>query len=69
MVTAIILAVMMGLAGLIIIGQLALHSLNFGHGSKLTRTREAGPKLEEYQLEDNDSQNKIAVITVDGIIT
>jgi protease-4 len=69
MVTALILAVMLGLAGLVIVSQLALHSLNFGHGSKLTRTREAGPKLEEYQLEDNDSQNKIAVITVDGIIT
>ncbi|MGH7980974.1 MAG: signal peptide peptidase SppA, partial [Limisphaerales bacterium] len=31
--------------------------------------REVGPQLEEVTLKDNDSQNKIAVITVDGIIT
>jgi protease-4 len=31
--------------------------------------REAGPKLDEFVLENNHSQNKIAVITVDGIIT
>lgn len=31
--------------------------------------REAGPRLEEFVLENNKSQNKIAVITVDGIIT
>jgi len=57
------------LAGVVIVSQFALHSLNLGHGSKLVRAREAGPKLEECLLEDNDSQNKIAVITVDGIIT
>jgi protease-4 len=35
-----------------------------------TITRTAGPKLDEFVLEDNDSRyNKIAVITVDGIIT
>jgi len=69
MITALILAVMLGLAGVVIVSQFALHSLNLGHGSKLARAREAGPKLEECLLEDNDSQNKIAVITVDGIIT
>jgi protease IV len=31
--------------------------------------REIGPKLDEYTLENNRSLNKIAVITVDGIIT
>lgn len=31
--------------------------------------RFAGPRLDEYTLENNNSQNKIAVITVDGIIT
>src|SRR5258708_17590651 len=31
--------------------------------------REAGPRLDEVLLKDNDSHNKIAVITVDGIIT
>jgi protease-4 len=40
-----------------------LHSESFG------AARDAGPKLEEFVLENNKSQNKIAVITVDGIIT
>ena len=31
--------------------------------------REIGPRLEECVLEDNDARNKIAVVTVDGIIT
>ena len=69
MITAIILALLLGLAGLVIIGQFATRSLNFNHGFKSASAREVGPKLEECVLEDNDSQNKIAVITVDGIIT
>jgi protease IV len=32
-------------------------------------SREAGPRLDEYILRDNDASSKIAVITVDGIIT
>lgn len=32
-------------------------------------SRDIGPKLEECLLENNHSQNKIAVITIDGIIT
>jgi len=40
-----------------------LHSESFGSA------REVGPKLEECVLENNKSQNKIAVITVDGVIT
>jgi protease-4 len=31
--------------------------------------QEAGPQIEEQMLKDNDSENKIAVITVNGIIT
>ncbi len=69
MITAIILALLLGLAGLVIIGQFATHSLNFNRGFKSASAREVGPKLEECILEDNDSQNKIAVITVDGIIS
>ncbi len=60
---------MLGFAGLIIIAQFAAHSLNFNHNFKTASAREVGPKLEECILEDNDSQNKIAVITVDGIIS
>jgi protease-4 len=40
-----------------------LHTEAFGS------TREIGPKLDEYTLENNHSANKIAVITIDGIIT
>jgi protease IV len=69
MFVSIFLALLLGLAGLVIIGQFSARSLNFNHAFKTAGAREAGPKLEEYVLEDNDSQNKIAVITVDGIIT
>src|SRR5262249_2962383 len=41
----------------------SMHSEAFGSG------REIGPKLDEYTLENNHSANKIAVITVNGIIT
>jgi protease-4 len=34
-----------------------------------TTTRDVGPRLDECVLEDNDSRRKIAVVTVDGIIT
>jgi protease-4 len=43
--------------------------LSFDHGFKNATAREVGPKLDECILEDNDSRNKIAVITVDGIIS
>ena len=69
MIVSIILAVLLGFAGLIIIGQSVTRSLSFGHGFKNAAVREVGPKLDECILEDNDSKNKIAVITVDGIIT
>ena len=68
-ITCIILALLLGLAGLVIIGQFAAHSLSFNHNFKTASAREVGPKLEECVLENNDSQNKIAVITVDGIIS
>jgi len=47
------------------------HSLgaSFSRGYKSGMTREAGPRLDEVTLEDNDAHNKIAVVTVDGIIT
>jgi protease-4 len=38
-------------------------------GFRTTSTRDVGPRLDECVLEDNDSRRKIAVITVDGIIT
>ena len=68
MVTAIVLAVLLGFAGLVIMAQFVAH-MGFNHNFKTASAREVGPKLEECLLEDNDSQNKIAVITVDGIIS
>lgn len=44
-------------------GRHGLHTEAFGS------TRDVGPKLDEWTLENNHSQDKIAVITVDGIIT
>ena len=41
----------------------------FNRNFNTRSTRLAGPRLDEVLLEDNDAHNKIAVITVDGIIT
>jgi protease-4 len=38
-------------------------------GFRTTSTRDVEPRLDECVLEDHDSRRKIAVITVDGIIT
>jgi protease-4 len=38
-------------------------------GFRTTTSRDVGPRLDECLLEDNDSHKKIAVVTVDGIIT
>jgi protease IV len=70
MIASIILIVLLGFSWLIIIAQGVSHSLgnSFGRGLKSSSAREVGPKLDECILEDNDAHNKIAVITVDGII-
>jgi len=49
--------------------QFVAHSLNWTRSLKTSTSREVGPKLDEAILEDNKSHNKIAVITVDGLIT
>jgi protease-4 len=41
----------------------------FDRGFRNTTAREFGPKLDECILEENSAHNKIAVVTVDGIIT
>jgi len=43
-------------------------TFNNGFGGGIS-AQAAGPNLDEYLLKDNDSANKIAVITVDGIIS
>ena len=69
MIAAIILFVLLGFSWLIIIGQSISHALNINSGFNNLSARQAGPRLDEVTLEDNDSHNKIAVVTVDGIIS
>ena len=68
MVAALILFVLLGGSVLLNLSQLLSHAFNFNH-LKAGTPREVGPKLEEAVLEDNSAKDKIAVITVDGIIT
>jgi len=46
-----------------------LHLRNGGRTEAFSSAREVGPRLEECVLENNRSANKIAVITLDGVIT
>ena len=72
MIAAIIL---LGLLMLSVFGNLTqfiASAFSFGsgmHGEAFGSGKDIGPKLEECVLENNKSPNKIAVITVDGIIT
>jgi protease IV len=73
MVVAIILIVLLGFSWLIIFAQGFSRALKFNNGFnrsfKNGMAREVGPRLDECILEDNGVASKIAVITVDGIIT
>jgi protease-4 len=73
MVVAIILIVLLAFSLFGNFTQFISHALNFNSGFnrsfKNGTTRQVGPRLDEYMLEDNDARNKIAVVTVDGIIT
>jgi protease-4 len=42
---------------------------NFSRTEAFSTTREGGPRLEEWMVKNNHAANKIAVISVDGIIT
>jgi protease-4 len=73
MLAAIILLVLLAVSLFGNLTQLITSTLSFHHGGFSSEAfgsaREIGPKLDECLLENNKSQNKIAVITVDGIIT
>jgi protease-4 len=69
MIFAISLLVVLMFSLLINFTQFVSHALNFNRNFTTGVTRDAGPRLEEYLLKDNDEHNKIAVVTVDGIIT
>jgi protease-4 len=71
MIFAIILLVLLFIS---VFGNFAqfIHAFSSGLGRGNFRTsmaREVGPRLEECLLKDNDAPSKIAVITVNGIIT
>jgi protease-4 len=72
MVAAIILTILLVFSLFGNLTQFIANALSFKHGIRTEAfgsTRNVGPKLDECILEDNHSVNKIAVITVDGIIT
>ena len=71
MIVSIVLIVLLGFSLLGNLAQAVSHAIGGGlnRGFKNSTAREVGPKLDECLLEDNGAHNKIAVITVDGIIT
>jgi len=69
MIFAIILLVVLLFSLLINFTQFVSHVLNFNRNFTGSITHDAGPRLEEYLVKDNDEHDKIAVVTVDGIIT
>lgn len=69
MIAAIILLVLLVVSVFGNFAQFVARAFTFSRGYTSVSAREIGPKLDECLLEDNDSRNKIAVVTVDGIIT
>jgi protease-4 len=69
MIFAIILLVLLLISLLGNFTQLVSQALSFKGGLGNRISRETGPNLDEYVLKDNDAANKIAVITVNGIIS
>jgi protease-4 len=68
MALAVILIVLLCLSVFVNFTQMVSHSLHLGTLQN-TNEHQAGPQVEEAILKDNGSENKIAVIPVDGIIT
>ena len=73
MVVAIILMFLLAISLFGNLTQLVASALSFNkHGLRsdaFGSARDIGPKLDEYNLKYNHSENKIAVITIEGIIT
>ncbi len=71
MIVSIVLIVALGFSLLGNLVQAVSHAIGggFDRGFKNSTARDVGPKLDECMLEDNGAHNKIAVVTVDGIIT
>jgi protease-4 len=67
MVLALVLLVLLGVSFLYNLGNIA-RGMVHGRSGRLS-ARTSGPRLEEVITEDNDANDKIAVIDVEGIIT
>ena len=69
MITTIILFVLLVFSVFVIFTQFISRTLSFNDGFRNSITRESGPRLDEYVLQNNDASSKIAVIPVEGTIT
>ena len=69
MIFAIILLVLLLISLFGNFAQLVSQALNLKGGLGNGISREVGPNLDECLLKDNDASSKIAVVTVDGIIS
>ncbi len=69
MIVAIVLIVLLAFSLFGNFTQFIMHAMTFNHGMKSVSSRQIGPKLDEFLLEENHSRNKIAVVEVTGIIT
>ncbi len=72
MIAAIVLIVLLLLSLFGNLTQFVANTFSLKHGlhtEAFNSVHEVGPKLEEYYLENNHAVNKIAVITVDGVIS
>lgn len=70
MIFAIVLLVLLGLSVLLNFSYFASSIVRVsGGGPMVSRTHEAGPRLDEAIIADNGASSKIAVVDVSGIIT
>ena len=69
MIFAVILLVLLLISILGNFTQLISRTLTFNSGFSGGITRNTGPRLEEFVVEDHDAANKIAVVRVEGTIT
>ena len=70
MIVAIISIVLLGFCVIALLVRPITRGFNHNmRGEAFGSAREAGPKLDEYSLESSKSQNKIVVISIDGIIS
>jgi protease-4 len=72
MIAAIIVTIFLVLSLFVNLAQMVADTFSFKHNLRTEAfgsARNVGPRLDEYMLKDNGGPNKIAVITVDGIIT